>query len=94
MKTQHTPGPWELVGNKLGDTILSLNPGYITLYKYRQMTEEQKANAKLIAAAPDLLAACRKALDYIHSLPYAPSIDPSTKAQDDLVDAIAKATEE
>lgn len=29
------------------------------------MTEEQEANARLIAAAPDLLDACEKALEWV-----------------------------
>ena len=39
----------------------------------------------------DLVAAAQKALDFIQSLPYEASISPSTKAQDALVDALAKA---
>ena len=37
---EHTPGPWHLEEDELGDLITS-------------------ANARLIAAAPNLLAACR-----------------------------------
>lgn len=47
--------------------------------------------AALMAAAPELLAAARLALDYLETLPYQPSIHPSTKAQDALHDAIVAA---
>ncbi|CAB4183724.1 hypothetical protein UFOVP1375_34 [uncultured Caudovirales phage] len=45
----------------------------------------------LHAASPALLAAARLALDYLETLPYQPSIHPSTKAQDALHDAIVAA---
>jgi hypothetical protein len=45
----------------------------------------------LLAAAPALLAAARQALEYLETLPYQPSIHPSTKAQDALHDAIVAA---
>ena len=50
----HTPGPWGLDGNLIegpdGERVAC-----ITAYSRR--TPKQKANARLIAAAPDLLAA-------------------------------------
>ena len=52
--TQHTPGPWAQNGNLIegpdGETV-----AYVTAYN--TMTPRQKANARLIAAAPELLAA-------------------------------------
>jgi len=48
--------------------------------------------AALMAAAPELLEAARRALDYIESVTYESSIHPSTRAQDALNDAIARAT--
>jgi hypothetical protein len=47
--------------------------------------------AALMSASPALLAAARLALDYLETLPYQPSIHPSTKAQDALYDAIVAA---
>ena len=47
--------------------------------------------SSLIAAAPALLAAAQQALDYLETLPYQPSIHPSTRAQDALHDAIVAA---
>ncbi len=55
--TQHTPGPWVATGfegivvNDSKDRTLALAPGSST------NLEEMKANARLIAAAPDMLAA-------------------------------------
>jgi hypothetical protein len=58
---QHTPGPWEHDGNGMiygppinDDAVLvcDLLPDMSD-----EMTDEMKANARLIAAAPDLLAA-------------------------------------
>lgn len=48
--------------------------------------------AALMAAAPELLEAARLALDYIESVTYESSNHPSTRAQDALNDAIARAT--
>jgi len=48
--------------------------------------------AALMAAAPDLLEAARLALNYIESVTYESSNHPSTRAQDALNDAIARAT--
>jgi len=73
MSTQHTPGPWHAVTFDDGsarviireadipgreesdadDTIADVLPGL-----------DAPANARLIAAAPDLLAACREALNH------------------------------
>ena len=56
----HTPGPWGLDGNLIegpdGERVAC-----ITAYSRR--TPKQKANARLIAAAPDLLEALRGMMD-------------------------------
>ena len=56
---KHTPGPWFLrhpeIKDEQGVEIASVNC-------YRDCLPEEEANARLIAAAPDLLAAC-EALD-------------------------------
>jgi hypothetical protein len=62
--SKHTPGPWSLHeheslfvvgpdGNMVADTDMPADRGY--------RSPQCKANAKLIAAAPDLLAACKAA---------------------------------
>jgi hypothetical protein len=66
--TKHTPGPWRIgdagmtvfgpkVEGKLADIVAQL-------FRPKTTAESQirKANARLIAAAPDLLEACRAGL--------------------------------
>ena len=68
--SEYTPGPWR-----------TSHHGYPTLYQVHAFIEpgiaglwspdgngEQQANARLIAAAPDLLAACKVALEVIAGL--------------------------
>lgn len=60
---QHTPGPWNVYFGSVGDRTLSVEAGEP---KRRvadiQRSDEMGANARLIAAAPDLLAALKAAL--------------------------------
>lgn len=74
MKTEHTPGPWKLetvktqigICHKIGP-FPPLRPGdgpsHACIYvdgRYRPEDDpESTANARLIAAAPDLLEACK-----------------------------------
>lgn len=104
---RHTPGPWVVdvwcgefhVETREGDTIVEL----------LDQSEQGEANARLIAAAPDLLAAARAAVEYdaaINQCANDPSVMSSfCTAQGDTLDtlyfawlvaardAIAKATE-
>lgn len=79
MSTKHTPGPW-----KAGPPATGLNPsehryihaggelvarasaGYAPNHR---LAGQLDANARLIAAAPELLAAAKAALDFISSMP-------------------------
>lgn len=78
--TQHTPGPWAQNGNLIegpdGETV-----AYVTAYN--TMTPRQKANARLIAAAPELLAALENVM-----------ANPTTFSFEPIRAAIAKATGE
>ena len=59
MKITHTPGPW----HRNVSSISAKTPNKTTVIVCRCTPEpglpERNANAKLIAAAPDLLAACK-----------------------------------
>ena len=69
----HTPGPW-VVDDANPELVAQLVEG---IYEYVASTaignfcstersgKEEEANARLIAAAPDLLEACKKALEAI-----------------------------
>ena len=52
-----TPGPWTLT-----DGVI-LAPDGLFIYGPHRSAEELAANARLIAAAPDLLIACQAALN-------------------------------
>jgi hypothetical protein len=75
--TQHTPGPWQL--DKHARTILSsgwltypAKKAICTVRPYPRTAEanqEGKANARLIAAAPEMLAALKWASDYLSGWP-------------------------
>lgn len=68
-KVGHTPGPWRVPTAMFGDDIEVYHPttgGMVrpicTMHGEGDVTE---ANARLIASAPDLLAACEEAADTI-----------------------------
>lgn len=65
MTTQHTPGPWDLEDHGYKYVISKPGEGYITRDVCRMdgstmAAFDQKANARLIAAAPELLAALKE----------------------------------
>jgi hypothetical protein len=72
-KTQHTPGPWwiESTGRKIQfggmtfETIHIEGPGEMPICFVWGNITEQSANARLIAAAPELLEAAESALEYM-----------------------------
>ena len=68
MTTKHTPGPWTIKHDDChiyapcgGHTGLIAGCGGHSCRR-RDLLDEQRANAKLIAASPELLAACKQAL--------------------------------
>lgn len=85
--TAHTPGPW--FASRFGDVWAETGvdkPGQRTVdicvmkvdqFEPFKPSDQWEANARLIAAAPDLLAALRLMLDFDYSLDYsgAPSMD-------------------
>jgi hypothetical protein len=76
MTTLHTPGPWHIgIGNGIGSIFpdngrTRLEDGGTTLYPIASVNsgwnaDEDTANADLIAAAPELLAALTALVDYL-----------------------------
>jgi hypothetical protein len=77
----HTLGPWHIGGNGL--IVYSLGGYAICDVKtFHGRVDDDTANARLIAAAPELLEACKMALD---------DGDCQTVTEDWLRKAIAKA---
>lgn len=87
---KHTKGPWEVLdGAILCENVNQYGNFFIASVSRgdNSMTEEDKANARLIAAAPDLLTACREALDELVGM----ICDTNTDRFQYLADAIKKA---
>ena len=90
-KTVHTPGPWRLSKHQRFDVYADTPPAGLrfigTTYGNGDMpphiAREDEANARLIAAAPDLLEACRLAI--------ADGFELTDKTVDALHNAFAKA---
>jgi hypothetical protein len=63
----HTPGPWEQGVGDEGEAQVYGSDGYRRIIlasteNFRIATDESKANARLIAAAPELLDALKEAV--------------------------------
>ena len=84
--SKHTPGPWHVVGES-DPEIHGPDGEWITHQVCSGAGDENndgQANARLIAAAPDLLAACKAALVWFDAA-------QDTAAAKQLRTAIAKA---
>ena len=64
MNTQHTPGPWQQVHT--GETGLVFAKIFDEIHFIAEETD--KANARLIAAAPDLLEALKEIVGFWDSI--------------------------
>jgi len=102
----HTAGPWHIGPFDRDNQIFSdngrmrLETGGTTLYPIATVNDgwdntEDEANARLIAAAPELLAALKECVPWLESMPLATGDQPlRNKAARDLYNAqaaIAKA---
>jgi len=87
MKTTHTPGPWHLRERPNSGGGHFVEPGIATVHGSGRIPD---ANARLIAAAPDLLAALEMAVRYLPSV-QVDGIVQDTAALKTAKDAIAKA---
>jgi hypothetical protein len=105
METKHTPRPWEVV--KYAGNVTMIERHERTGYGYRQtniasvlpVSEALDANARLIAAAPDMLGALRAIDARVNGIWDAPellAVGPLGSAPEDVLRiakaAIAKAT--
>jgi len=86
---KHTPGPWKTSAtvkgiNSQGLMIESSKDNEAIAFSLGFSSDECKANAKLIAAAPDLLEASRKALIHFEH------DETNLGVQEDLRQAIKK----
>lgn len=91
MNTPHTPGPWyadgdHVVKHDYAQDIICVPPRGDA---YRRPYEEARANACLIAAAPDLLAALARLVDFVSALDEFP--EEIEDAHEQARAAIAKA---
>ena len=91
---EHTQGPWRVCGLNIGSpnelvvaSCYKDTPDSVVMRP--KDDEECLANARLIASSPDLLKACKEALDIINSYSHIPA---QFKACQILQQAIAKAT--
>lgn len=57
---QHTPGPWHVAADANGTMTTNGNGAQIAMWPPQGGTVEQCANARLIAAAPEMLTALRR----------------------------------
>lgn len=96
-EAKHTPGPWTnnyvgahghiIRGRDANKQIANVLVGFNVV-----PTEEAKANARLIGAAPDLLKACHAAYNALKSYQYGnTSPDLAESVADSVMVTIAKA---
>ena len=93
--TTHTPGPWKCVeeGEANQWALLSDTPNHWLisfLFNGDTMSAKQAANARLIAAAPELLAACEAMQEYIAQL-WSDAPEDAPAFMFDAMDIIKKA---
>lgn len=101
METKHTQGKWELShGANTFPTIgsVELHQAIATVHKIEKVKgfcEEAEANAKLIAAAPELLEALIEINDFVENMVKAKMISPiaGKTIKNRATNVIKKATE-
>jgi hypothetical protein len=83
----HTPGPWNV--NRRNHVLDGRKKLIANTWNAALMREEMEANTRLIAAAPDLLAACEGVIEMLNR-PLDLNAEPEW-SRDQVVAAVAKA---
>ena len=92
-QAKHTPGPWLASGDADANivTVEAKDKGYTTVCRLGYSTPTREANARLIAAAPDLLEAL---VDMVSSVEVAlEDVQVTNGASLDALSWIANSTE-
>jgi len=91
METKHTPGPWIYGTHQDSAMVQTAEPCKTVATIYAKAPSEREANARLIAAAPDLLEALERIASATMSQ-YANAADMAADMKCIAAEAIAKAT--
>jgi hypothetical protein len=94
MTTKHTAGPWtfKLASGNISKThIFNADKSYCHAWVFAETKEEERANARLIAAAPCLLEACMKLVTEIYHHPDGVEVLISDDPIQEMIAAIEKA---
>ncbi|MCU4119345.1 hypothetical protein [Variovorax sp. N23] len=83
----HTPGPWPI--ERRQTSITAIGPCVADEYAGSAWLDVSEADAQLIAAAPDLLAACQQ---FMYSVPHTEIHGEPGSLLEVMRTAIAKAT--
>ena len=94
---KHTPGPWGVIIGDAGPIVFSGNKGSMVATCTKRITStERESNARLIAAAPELLEALQDMIDSVIVLDVTESERSLVSAAENAIakarSAIAKAT--
>ena len=90
----HTPGPWKVLADtRTGAVDVWSGARFVCTVGVPGASGDEsiEPDAALVAAAPDLLAACKAALSLVESLPYDPTDRQTLRINDQIEDAIARA---
>lgn len=60
----HTPGPWRFLPGLTNHNIWKADLILARVFKFEKDLETSDANARLMAAAPELLEVCKELLDW------------------------------
>lgn len=91
--SKHTPGPWriefvkDVSSGSVGSHIIRLGNEweYLAFHKSGSTPDVEKANAHLIAAAPEMLEALENLLQFVDSIPDITNEHSKMKAARDAI---------